>query len=70
MQYTESENIKVRIFKMDHNLDLSQIRCHIEYKTDDNEAVRERLSLYNGTHCTKVLDHVIFTTLFYGIFVY
>ncbi len=37
MQYTESENIK-----MDHNLDLSQIRCHIEYKTDDNEAVRQR----------------------------
>ncbi len=42
-------------------LDLSHVRCHIEYKTNDNEAVREIHSLNNGTHCTKVLDHVIFS---------
>ncbi len=41
---------------------LSQVRCHIEFNTknkDDKEALRERLSLYNGTHCIKALDRVI-----------
>lgn len=39
-----------------------QVRHHIEFNTDGNEAVRLKYSLYNGTYCLKDLDHVIFTT--------
>lgn len=42
-------------------IDLSQVRCHIEFYADVTEAVRDRQSL-QSLHCIKVLGHVIFTT--------
>ncbi len=54
------QNVSIvrKLFVYSKPLDLNQLRRHIELYMDENEAVRDRLTAFNGLCCKKVLDHV------------
>jgi len=41
---------------------LNLVRHHIDFNTDANKALSDRLTFYNGTNCRKILAYVIFVT--------
>lgn len=52
--------------------DLSKVRHHIEFNRDENETVRDRLTVFTIAHCIKFIDQKIkkFFKRFYIVFIY
>lgn len=56
------QNGFARVCKAFASKDLGGFGRQIEFAVDENEAVRDTLTVFRMAHTVQVLDHLIFTT--------